>query len=225
LIFEIAMKLLDEIVDFLYPPRCPRCKAYVEKRGAWCLECLRETAHVQRLPLSLELAKLMEGGAWALGHYRGGLQMLIRGLKYQGKKGNLPYIRTFLQVCEKEMDMLREGMVAVPVPLHPEKERQRGFNQVELIFKEWLQEQGIPMERMLCRSRLTKAQYGLSAAERRSNLKHAFSLAEGAEVRGRDILLLDDIMTTGTTFHMCAAELKRAGAAKIFGLVLASDRT
>lgn len=95
--------MLDAIVDFLYPPRCPKCKAYVKKRGGWCPECLRETAHVQRLPLSVELAKLLEGGAWALGHYRGGLQMLIRGLKYQGKKGNLPYIRTFLQACEQEI--------------------------------------------------------------------------------------------------------------------------
>ncbi|MBQ3972140.1 MAG: ComF family protein [Selenomonadaceae bacterium] len=219
------MRLLDEIVDFLYPPHCPKCNAYVEARGAWCSSCLQETAHVQRLPLSVELVKLLEGGAWALGHYRGGLQMLIRGLKYQGRKENLPYLRTFLQACQGEMGMLHEGMVAVPVPLHPEKERQRGFNQVELIFKEWLSGRGIPMERMLCRSRPTRAQYGLSAEERRSNLKHAFSLAEGAEVRGKDLLLVDDIMTTGTTFHMCAEELKKAGAARILGLVLASDRT
>lgn len=211
------------MLDFLYPPRCPKCNAYVEDRGGWCPECLRETVSVQRLPLSAELAGVMNA-AWAMGHYRGALQDLIRGLKYHGKKENLFRIQTFLQACGKIGGMFPGHLLAVPVPLHPAREKQRGFNQVELIFRPWLMEQGIPMERVLCRIRQTEAQYGLSPSERRKNLKGAFALAGEADVRGRSILLLDDIMTTGTTFLACAKALRGAGAEKVYGLVLASDR-
>ena len=162
---------------------------------------------------------------WALGYYRGELQDLIRGLKYQGKKGNLSYIETFLRACEGELDDLPSGTVAVPVPLHPARERERGFNQVELIFHSWLAGRGVPMEPILLRRRRTKAQYGLSVRERRENLRDAFALAEGVDVRGRDILLLDDVLTTGATFWACSAALKAAGALAVCGLALASDRT
>ena len=159
-----------------------------------------------------------------MGRYHGALRDLIRGLKYRGKKGNLPYVRTFLQACGSFGKMLPRHLWAVPVPLHPAKEKQRGFNQVEWIFRSWLAEQGIPMERMLCRTRQTKAQYGLSAKERRENLKDAFAPAKDADIRGKNILLADDIMTTGTTFRACAETLREAGALKVYGLALASDR-
>ena len=210
-------------MDFLYPPRCPKCNAYAKERGAWCPACLRETVCVQRLPLSAGLAGIMDA-AWAMGRYRGALRDLIRGLKYRGRKGTLPYIRTFLQACGELGKVLPSSLLAVPVPLHSRKEKQRGFNQAEMIFRPWLEEQGIPMGRMLCRIRQTEAQYGLSPKERRENLKGAFAPAESAEIRGKDILLTDDIMTTGATFRACAEVLKEAGARRIYGLVLASDR-
>lgn len=217
------MKLLDEIVDFLYPPHCPKCNAYVEARGAWCSSCLQETAHVQRLPLPVKLAEVMDA-AWAFGRYHGALRDLIRGLKYHGKKGNLPYLHMFLQACEKDLPVFPENVLAVPVPLYPAREKQRGFNQVELVFREWLMQHGIPMERLLLRTRRTKAQYGLPVQERQENLKGAFVVVNGKSVQGKYILLLDDIMTTGSTFQACAEALKAAGAAKVFGMVLASDR-
>ena len=95
---------------------------------------------------------------------------------------------------------------------------------MELIFQDWLVQHGIPMERLLLRTRKTEAQYGLSMKERQENLKGAFALPEGKMVQGKHILLMDDIMTTGSTFRACAEVLKAAGAAKVFGLVLASDR-
>ncbi len=92
------------------------------------------------------------------------------------------------------------------------------------MFRGWLAERGIPMERMLLRKRETTAQYGLSAEERRENVQGVFSLAEGICARGRDVLLVDDIMTTGATLSACAKVLRRGGAARVYGLVLASDR-
>ena len=216
-------EILEELLAFLYPPRCPVCGAYLEERGQWCPACLSEVAQVQRLPLPPKAAKVLVG-VWALGHYRSGLRDLIRGLKYSGKKGNLASLRIFLDSCEDVTSLFPRGIVATPVPLHPSREKKRGFNQAELIFKDWLAERRIPMETLLKRQRETKAQYGLTAKERQDNMRDAFSPAEGASLRGRNILLVDDIMTTGATLLECAAALKRGGAARIYGLVLASDR-
>ena len=161
--------------------------------------------------------------AWAAGSYRGGLQNLIRGLKYHGKKSGLPYILTVLQRVPEPFPV--SVALAVPVPLHPAKERQRGFNQTELIFRDWLALRDIPMRRLLVRTRPTPPQYGLTRQARQENLRGAFALAAGAaaELHGRDVLLLDDIFTTGTTAAACARVLLRGGVRSVSALVLASD--
>lgn len=214
---------MEAVADFFYPPRCPSCRAYVEERGGWCPACLEETARLRRLPVPPEMGRALES-VWAVGRYHGGLQALIRGLKYHGKRGNLPYIVALLDACSSDFERIPRAAAAVPVPLHPEREKERGFNQAELIFRRWLEARGIPMERLLLRSRRTLAQYGLGAEARQQNVRGAFSLAEGADVAGRRLLLLDDIMTTGATLFACA-ELLNAGGAAVTALVLASDRT
>ena len=217
--------VLALILDFLFPPRCPICGAYVEQQGGWCAVCLARTLRVHRLPLAPEMAKAL-AGAWALGVYHEGLRDMILGLKYHQKKSCLPYIRVFLQVAQEQLPPELACIdLAVPVPLHPAKERQRGFNQTELIFAGWLQASlGVPYARALLRIRATEPQYGLDAKKRVQNMQRAFALQEGCMVQGRHILLVDDILTTGSTLHACAKVLKRAGAASVRALVLASDR-
>ena len=123
---------------------------------------------------------------------------------------------------------LRQTELVIPVPLFAAKEKQRGFNQSELIFQSLCQQQGLPLRRMLVRCRATRPQYGLGAAERRENMKDAFQLAANPsvqnEVQGRHIILVDDILTTGATLCACAEVLHQAGAASVRALVLASDR-
>lgn len=242
----------ETLLDFLFPPHCPRCRAYVAQRGAWCPGCLRQTALWLRLalPTGAPLA-----AAWAAGHYRGGLRDLIRGLKYQGRRENLPYIRTILEtmpaglrsslagtasLASVDSETARTGQraaaycgqctvltapVAVPVPLFPAKERQRGFNQTELIFRDWLAALGIPLVHLLVRTRPTRPQYGLTRTARLANVCGAFALAPdvAAQLKGRDVLLLDDIFTTGTTATVCAQCLRRGGASRVVLLALASD--
>jgi ComF family protein len=210
----------EMLESFFFPPHCPRCGAYVERRGGWCPACLRQAAHFTRLALPAG-SPLMS--AWAAGSYRGGLQNLIRGLKYHGKKSGLPYILTVLQRVPEPFPV--SVALAVPVPLHPAKERQRGFNQTELIFRDWLALRDIPMRRLLVRTRPTPPQYGLTRQARQENLRGAFALAAGAaaELHGRDVLLLDDIFPTGTTAAACARVLLRGGVRSVSALVLASD--
>ena len=222
------MSLFDALADFLFPPRCPHCHAYVEQRGTWCEACLGQVLHPQLLTLYGEAAKVL-GDAWAFGEYQGTLRNLILQLKYQKKMHVLPQIRAFVRAGLPSMpqDVL-ESDIAVPVPLHASKRKSRGFNQVELIFKEELAACGIPSAELLKRTRATKPQYGLKAAARRENIKDAFAWNPSeslACVRGKRVLLLDDILTTGATLADCASVLRKAGARNVVALVLASDRS
>jgi ComF family protein len=112
----------------------------------------------------------------------------------------------------------------VPVPLFRAREKARGFNQAELLAAavvramrqlrpEW---RGQLAARVLQRSRATQSQAGLSLSERRRNLRGAFFVSDADAVRGRDVLLIDDIYTTGATARACSWVLKRAGAASVW---------
>lgn len=211
---------LQSILDFLFPPRCPVCRAYVEQLGDWCPACMKEAQQPHAILLPAPSHRFI-GAAWALGIYRGGLRSLIHALKYRKKRSALPCIASFLR---ESSFVLPEGIdFAVPVPLHAARYRQRGFNQVELIFGDWLKEHGIAMNRALVRTRKTEPLYKMTRQQRRQSLQGAFSLAAGADVRGKHILLLDDILTTGATLTACAAVLRQAGAARVDVLVFASD--
>ena len=215
--------ILAAVMDFIYPPHCPACGAYVEHCGAWCPDCLAKAVCVKRLPLDCDTAKWVDG-AYALGKYHGSLRDLIRGLKYHQKMGNLLQIRAFLDACDAKLPFLQNAMVAVPVPLHKDKLRSRGYNQAERIFRDWLEAKGIAVHEALCRTRVTVPQYGLSREERRKNMMDAFSVTQEEFVCGKEVLLLDDIMTTGATVQACAEALRRKGAVRVLVMVLASDR-
>ena len=117
----------------------------------------------------------------------------------------------------------------VPVPLHLSRRRERGFNQSELLAAGLVRALGkqrggaAPQVAKAClrRTRATPPQTGLSVASRRENLRGAFEVVKPDAVRGRVIVLVDDVMTTGATLSACARALKRAGAARVMGLTLA----
>ncbi len=207
----------EAAASLFFPPRCPLCRKTVETRGAWCRDCLTDASRG-------ELVHLPDLSVWVLGRYRGGLRRSIRSLKYQGKRAELPGMLTFIHAQEKQLH-LTSNVLAVPVPLHAKRERERGFNQVELIFGPWLEERGIEFHRALTRREETRPMYRLSPKERRENLTGAFSCPDPGPVRGRPILLLDDILTSGATLGACARTLREAGSGPVTGLVLASDYT
>lgn len=208
------------LLDFLFPPHCPVCHAYVPRSGDWCPSCLQDAQKPHQIVLPTPMRSLI-GTAWALGVYRGGLRGLIHALKYKKQRSTLPYIETFLQ--QTGLVLADDYDFAVPVPLHRQREKWRGFNQVEVIFRGWLAAKGIPLRRALVRTKKTVPLYDHTPQERREILSQAFELSDDAAVAGRNILLLDDILTTGATLFACAAVLKRAGAARVDVLVFASD--
>jgi len=111
---------------------------------------------------------------------------------------------------------------AVPVPLHPLRQRERGFNQAELLAKEFSQAMDGPeVVYALVKPVPTEPQTRLDAAERRKNLRGSFQIAPGIDPTGRSILIIDDVLTTGTTANECAHVLKRAGARNVAAFTLA----
>lgn len=160
--------------------------------------------------------------AGAYGSYEGGLRDLIHMLKYEG-------VRPAANVLGRMLSEVFAGLEpsfgdaklwVVPVPLHTSKMHQRGFNQAEAITRVALKlansERYALAAGALERVRPTQSQIGLSRHQRRENLRGAFRVTNPEEISGRDILLVDDVFTTGTTASECSRILRRAGAARVW---------
>jgi ComF family protein len=161
--------------------------------------------------------------AVAYGSYEGGLRELIHLLKYEQVH---PAARVLGRMLAEAMNELgsswaQRGVVVVPVPLHARKLRQRRFNQSELIVRHALKlGPGSGRLRLatgvLERCRETQSQTGLTRHQRRENIRGAFTVARPEQIDGCEVLLVDDVFTTGTTVSECARVLRRAGASKVF---------
>lgn len=114
--------------------------------------------------------------------------------------------------------------VVVPVPIHPTKRRQRGYNQSELLAEELCRLTGKPLlSDALIRQMRTRSQVELSGQQRRENMRNAFKVTKPEETRGRIVLLVDDVTTTCSTAHECSLALLRGNAAKVYVICLALD--
>jgi len=161
--------------------------------------------------------------AVAYGSYDGGLRELIHLLKYNGVKPAANVLGRMLAeaFAKVQSQFGSERVLVVPVPLFRGKSRQRGFNQAELItraaLKAFSSGEMLQMDTaVLQRTRDTHSQIGLTAHQRRENVRGAFAVKRPAEVKGREVLLVDDVYTTGTTVTECARVLSRAGASKVW---------
>ena len=156
--------------------------------------------------------------AYSFGSYEGPLQKLIHLFKY-GKVETLadPLGRFLIQSLplEERFDLI------MAMPMHWRKRWERGFNQAELLAIPVAKRYGVKLAGNLCRRRYTKSQAGLSEAERRRNLKDAFTVIRPHQVIGKRVLLIDDVFTTGATLRAAAAVLKSAGASYVCALTLA----
>ncbi|MFZ2089736.1 MAG: ComF family protein [Desulfobaccales bacterium] len=147
--------------------------------------------------------------------------LAIKAFKYSRRLDMLPVMHHWLRrpLC---LNLVIESDLLTPVPLHPRRLRQRGFNQALLLAQAFPE---IPLEReLLVRQRHTPPQAGLNPKERRDNVKGAFAVPRPELVKGRTILLIDDVFTTGATVRECARVLRRAGAREINILTVARVR-
>lgn len=214
----MLMNWKERLWQLLYPAYCPGCGTSVSRHGQWCGPCLGSIWNPRRINRSREITHL--DGCYCLADYRGAMRHILHRIKYNG---DLKYDKACQTLLYQFPWMKRLSAIdmVMPVPLFPEKEKSRGFNQAALIFQPWA-ETYWPWCDGLQRVRMTEAQWQLARQERKSNVKRAFEVKDSVSVSGKHILVVDDIYTTGITLDACARALKEKKAASVTGLVIAS---
>jgi ComF family protein len=161
--------------------------------------------------------------AVAYGRYEEGLRDLIHLLKYGGVRPAANVLGRMLAEAIVLLDPVlgKESIATIPVPLHASKRRERGFNQAELIAAAALKLSPAEgrlylADHVLERRRETKSQIGMTPHQRRENMRGAFAVTRFPAVVGREVLLIDDVYTTGATVSECARVLLRAGASRVW---------
>jgi ComF family protein len=160
--------------------------------------------------------------AYSFGAYDGVLRELIHLFKYRRIR---TLARPLADLLALAFPLDRPLDVIVPMPLHWRRRWRRGFNQAALLAAELGRRRGLPVIRAVRRRRHTASQAGLTHAARRRNVAGAFVVRREEAVRGKRVLLVDDVLTTGATASACARALKQAGARSVAVLTLArADR-
>jgi len=192
----------------LTPPLCDLCGdplpswRLVSLPLARCARCRRLSRPIQR--------------SRAVGAYDGALRSIVHALKYDGGRSLAKPLGALMRA--RGGDVLWDADLAVPVPLHASRRRERGFNQAEDLARHV----GLPVVIALRRIRRTPAQADLPAAKRHGNVKGAFAAGKGCRwVAGRIVVLIDDVSTTGATLDACALVLKESGAREVRALTAA----
>jgi len=214
------MKIKEFILDLIFPKFCLGCK----KEGSFlcedCFSILDISTNHQRFK-----GKNLTDLYFPVNYENFLVKKLIQNFKYpplikELKKELALIIISHLLLLDKKPDF--SDFVLVPIPLSKKKLRWRGYNQAEEIARELANFLKIPLiSDCLVKIKETKDQVELSEKERRENVKGAFFVKNREEIFGRNILLVDDVFTTGATMEEAARVLKEAGAEKIVGIVIA----
>ncbi len=234
--------MLTALLDILFPPRCHACKAFIPDAGPihLCAACRTACTMITSplctrcgMPFLTELGPDHLCGpcitepprftaARAAALFEGPVRELIHRFKYNGRVQfcrplsilALEHLRPFAEAASADL--------VIPVPLHSKRLRQRGFNQAVLLGRILAREWRVPFSvRILRRTRATLPQINLSAAERIANVRGAFGVTDPDFLQGKRVILVDDVLTTGSTVGECARMLIGAGAAGVHVVTIA----
>ncbi|MBI4097032.1 MAG: ComF family protein [Candidatus Levybacteria bacterium] len=226
------------LLDFIFPKRCVACKSFGSylcadcfsflsfSQGGFCLICNK--ASIDSLTHPGCHTRYAIDGAFASLVYAGVMKRLVYTFKYK------PYLTDLQSVL---IDLFYEGIIQnetfhkvvnkkalfVPIPLFSAKLRSRGYNQAEILSTRLAKRLGLTSANLLQRTRNTSSQFRLSRKERQENISRAFSpiSKNRVQIEGKELFLVDDVVTSGATLVEAAKVLKRGGAKAVFGLALA----
>jgi len=231
--------LFDPFLTLLYPPRCLVCNTL--GASGLCAGCAAQIAPVAA-PFCAVCGQTLasdDGGcadcrrrrpafvqARSLGAYDGVLRHAIHQFKYRDRPQLAAPLGRLLAVYAREQAPALNGLkfdALLAVPMHPVRQRIRGYNQSARLARVLSQELSLPLcTDALARIRPTRPQVGLSAEARRTNLRGAFAVKQAEAVAGKTLLLIDDVVTSGSSLYECSVTLKAAGAAAVYALTLAA---
>ena len=233
-ILKYSKSVVQQFLDVLFPARCAGCQ---RSGHVLCPACI---AKIQPLPSPIcqhcgtplspegickncQYRPLKLSGQRAVALYQEPLRGCIHGLKYNGNTRLAEPLGLLLAQAYTHYGM--QADVLIPVPLHSERQQQRGYNHAMLLAEVCSAYLGIQMNNdILVRHRATVAQVDLHPRERHQNVAGAFACASASArsaLNGRRIVIIDDVSTTGATLEACAVPLFEAGAKEVWGLVLA----
>ncbi len=237
---RIGGSLTARLADLVIPPACLACYEPLGQHDTVCAACWAEISFI-RAPLCDRLGLPMPfdtGGtivsaaaaahppnydhARAVAHYSGVMRDMILAFKY----GDIHHARKLFGrwLTSSGAELIEDCEIITPVPMHRGRLLARRFNQAAILARELARTSGHSYRpELIRRIRPTPAQVGLSSDQRRRNLVGAFSVpaSQRKHIAGRNILIVDDVITTGSTLNACARALRRAGAARIDALALA----
>ena len=191
-------------------PICPVCSAPLDasQEDHWCEDCLRKRPHYE--------------ATHACYLYDGAVMDVIHQFKYGAKSYLSESLGPLFAQFTGNLFLKSDKLLTMPVPLHPKRLRERGFNQSLLLARHVAVQLGTDLDFLsLRRIKYTSPQTGLGKEERRKNVRNAFQLTHSEAVKGKTVLLVDDVATTGNTLNECARILKKSGSRDVFCLVLA----
>lgn len=238
--FAATRIALRRVSDLLVPPLCLVCRTPVAEHGSLCPACWRQIHFIRPplcdrlgIPLTVDLgtpsfsaAALADPPAYdrarAVAHFDFVMRDLVHAVKYNDHLEPVRLLGGLMTLAGAEL--FERAEVIVPVPLNRWKLWARRFNQAALLARELGRRTGLPVDSgALVRVRNTPSQVGRSRVERRRNVRGAFAVTPAGEKRlkGRGVLLVDDVITTGATVEACAVALKAAGASSVDVLALA----
>lgn len=241
----LTRQILDAVVSVLFPAPCRICGAVLTRAGALpiCEECFQALQPLRGpvcvccgRPFLSEVALDVESPrcfacrrgvygfdcARSFGSYTDQMVRAIGLLKYERLTALGRWFAARLHEVVRENTTLREVDVVVPVPLHPGRLHERGYNQAELIARPLARALRVPLgSYLLVRTKPRPPRLLLSRRERWLTVRGAYEIRKGARVDNIRILLIDDVFTTGATLDACSRALKRAGAKSVAGLTVA----
>ncbi len=209
---------LHNVINLFYPHVCAACGAHLLKNEETvCLKCRYTLPHTgYELHADNPVAQTFYGRvrfhavtSCFFFAKSGKVQHLIHQLKYKGNKEAGVFLGQQIGQSIKEAPLFQGIDYLIPVPLHPKRERQRGYNQSLMIARGISEVTGIPIgDKYLVRGIYTETQTHKSAEERFKNVKDIFEVHFADELKGKHVLLIDDVLTTGATLESCAHQLE-----------------
>lgn len=223
-------QFMNHILDFLLPAFCPHCRIKLKSGEKYiCASCMARISYAGSERIKEEFGRkfrereyISEFTAGFIFEKDGELQSMIHALKYDNKFLTGVFLgETIARNNRKFFSPARIDLIT-PVPLHRLKKAERGYNQAFYIAKGISKEADIPLSgRALKRIKFTQTQTSLSLDEREKNVRDAFKIRRKHGLKGKNILIVDDVITTGATTNECARVLLNAGAGKVIAASVA----